>query len=101
MLKTLFNFRSSGLISLPSIVVLLFAFNMIGLQTAVAQSYEEGRKAYINGNFKEAFKILRPLAKNGDSEAQKMLGIMYDYGHGVKADSEKEAMIIYSKWIGD
>jgi TPR repeat protein len=94
MLKTLFNFRSSGLISLPSIVVLLFAFNMIGLQTAVAQSYEEGRKAYINGNFKEAFKILRPLAKNGDSEAQKMLGIMYDYGHGVKADSEK-ALVWY------
>ncbi len=94
MLKALFNFRSSRLISKSSIVILLFALNVSGLQTAVAESYEEGRKAYINGNFKKAFKILRPLAKNGDSEAQKMLGIMYDYGHGVKADSEK-ALVWY------
>ena len=54
-----------------------------------AQTYEEGRQAYIQGKYREAFKILQPLALDGDSEAQKMLGIMYDYGHGVKANSEK------------
>ena len=54
-----------------------------------AQTYEEGRQAYIQGKYREAFKILQPLAVEGDSEAQKMLGIMYDYGHGVKANSEK------------
>ena len=94
MLKTLFNFRISGMVSKSSIVILLFVFNMIGSQVALAESYEEGRKAYINGDYKKAFKILRPLAKDGDSEAQKMLGIMYDYGHGVKADSEK-ALVWY------
>ena len=57
--------------------------------TVLAQTYEEGRQAYIEGNYRDAFKILQPLALEGDSEAQKMLGIMYDYGHGVKANSEK------------
>ena len=58
-------------------------------QWVFAQSYEEGRAAYISGEYRKAFKILKPLAEDGDSEAQKMLGIIYDYGHGVKADSEK------------
>ena len=55
----------------------------------VAQTYEDGRQAYISGDYEQALDILRPLAEDGDSEAQKMLGIMYDYGHGVPASSEE------------
>ncbi len=51
-----------------------------------AQGYEDGRSAYINGDYQAAYNILRPLAESGDAEAQKMMGIMYDYGHGVTAD---------------
>ena len=74
--------------------VVLFLSCMNVSQFALAASYEEGRKAYISGEYRSAFKILLPLAKQGNSEAQKMLGIMYDYGHGVKADSEK-ALVWY------
>ena len=56
---------------------------------AFAGTYEEGRQAYINGDYKGAFRILSPLAKAGNSDAQKMLGIMYDYGQGVKTDHKK------------
>ena len=38
-----------------------------------AQGYEEGRQAYIDGNYREAYRILEPLARSGNSEAQKML----------------------------
>ncbi|MEX2525694.1 MAG: hypothetical protein WD750_12110, partial [Gammaproteobacteria bacterium] len=55
---------------------------------ATAQSFDQGREAYINGNYDKAYEILRPLADDGDSEAQKMLGIMYDYGHGVEKDKQ-------------
>ena len=71
------------------LLVLLAALCFGSPHYLLAQSYEEGRKAYIDGKYREAFKILKPLADEGNSEAQKMLGIMYDYGHGVKADSEK------------
>ena len=74
-------------------ITLLVFCCLIGSQLARAGSYEEGREAYINGDYKKAFSILSPLAKEGDSEAQKMLGIMYDYGQGVAQDF-KEA----EKW---
>lgn len=54
---------------------------------AMAQEYEDGRAAYLDGDYARALKIIRPLADGGDAEAQKLLGVMYDYGHGVKADA--------------
>jgi TPR repeat protein len=84
-----FNLSLQRLISKSSCVIFVVWLSLIGQQSVLAESYEEGRKAYIDGDFKKAYKILSPQAKEGDSEAQKMLGIMYDYGQGVKADSEK------------
>lgn len=54
--------------------------------SALAQDYEAGRAAYLSGNYEQALRIIRPLAEVGSSEAQKLLGVMYDYGHGVPAD---------------
>lgn len=56
--------------------------------TVHAQTYQEGRAAYIQGDYQAAYNILRPLADAGDANAQKMMGIMYDYGQGVGADPE-------------
>jgi TPR repeat protein len=70
-------------------LLLVFTISFGGPQLTLAETYEEGRKAYLDRNYKEAFDILEPLAKDGNSEAQKMLGIMYDYGHGVSSNSEK------------
>ncbi len=70
-------------------IVLLVLCSLILSQLVTAGTYEEGREAYISGAYKKAFQILEPLAEEGNSEAQKMLGIMYDYGHGVRANSEK------------
>ncbi len=70
-------------------IFLLFSFWLISSQWAWAENYEEGRSAYISGDYKRAYGILKPLAEDGDSEAQKLLGIMYEHGHGVKANSKK------------
>lgn len=51
-----------------------------------AQTYSEGRTAYINGEYGKALEIIQPLAEAGNADAQKMLGIMYDYGQGVEAN---------------
>ncbi|MFQ5661235.1 MAG: SPOR domain-containing protein [Gammaproteobacteria bacterium] len=70
----------------------ILIFTSLWLTTAnlaLADSYEEGRSAYVSGDYKRAYTILKPLAESGDPEAQKILGIMFDYGHGVKKDPHK------------
>lgn len=51
-----------------------------------ATSYEEGKQAYLSKDYELALKILKPLAEEGNSQAQITMGLMYDYGHGVKKD---------------
>lgn len=65
--------------------ILLFFFT----SSSFAATYEEGKKAYLAQDYKLALEILKPLAENGDAQAQITLGLMYDYGHGVeKSPSE-------------
>lgn len=42
--------------------------------------------AYESGNYKEAARQFRPLAEEGDAEAQYYLGYMYEKGQGVAKD---------------
>ena len=63
---------------------------------AQSQTFEDGRSAYQDKDYKKALEILKPLAEEGDSQAQVTLGIMYDYGQGVDKDPE-EAMKWYIK----
>lgn len=73
-----------GLLARSSLLVLLLA-----TASVAATSYSEGKKAYLAKDYSKALAILHPLAEQGDSNAQVMLGLMYDYGHGVKADQEQ------------
>jgi len=75
--------RNSLIFSLLCILALLQYSN------AWAASYEEGKKAYLDKDYARALEILKPLAENGDSQAQVTLGIMYDFGHGVAKDPAK------------
>lgn len=52
--------------------------------TVFAASYEEGKQAYLKKDYQLALEILKPLAEQGDSQAQITMGLMYDYGHGVE-----------------
>jgi len=62
---------------------LLFFFST----SIYAATYEEGKQAYLSQDYKLALEILKPLAEEGNSQAQITLGLMYDYGHGVDKDS--------------
>ncbi len=66
---------------------LLFLASVFLFQTAFAATYEEGKQAYLHKDYKRALEILKPLAEQGNSQAQITMGLMYDYGHGVKKDS--------------
>jgi TPR repeat protein len=49
-------------------------------------SYEDGAAAYNRGDYTAARRLWLPLAEEGNAEAQTMLGIIYEEGHGVSQD---------------
>lgn len=60
----------------------------------MANSYEVGVRSFERGDFRAAFNIWRPLAEQGDVQAQGGLGLLYLYGNGVKQDYAEAA-----KWL--
>jgi hypothetical protein len=55
--------------------------------TAYADAFNDGVAAYQRGDYSSAIRDFRPLAENGNGDAQYNLGIMYDKGLGVPTDS--------------
>ena len=52
-------------------------------------SIEEGLKAYEEGYYTKAFRLLLPLAEAGSVDAQCSVGSMYHLGFGVETDLDK------------
>ena len=50
---------------------------------------QEGKKAFYYQHFDQSFKLLLPLAQQGNTEAQYAVGYSYYYGKGVLEDQEK------------
>ena len=71
---------------LCGVITVLIGMVLAASGTAFGQSYEEGRGAYVRGEYDRAYGILLPLAGQGNADAQTILGIMYDYGQGVPQD---------------
>ena len=61
---------------------------------ARADDFYDGWVAYDNGDYATAFKLVKPFADQGNSDAQYLLGVMYQYGEGVIED-DKEAVRWY------
>jgi TPR repeat protein len=52
---------------------------------------EEADIAYERCDYKTAFRLLRPLAEQGNAAAQNTLGVLYANGYGVQQDYFKAA----------
>jgi len=57
--------------------------------SGVFADWEAGVDAYQAGDYKTALKEFRPLAEQGDADAQFNLGVMYEDGQGVTQDYKK------------
>jgi uncharacterized protein len=53
---------------------------------AAVAAYEKGVAAYDKGVYATALRLLRPLAEQGEANAQYNLGLMFDNGQGVPQD---------------
>ncbi|WP_455206144.1 ankyrin repeat domain-containing protein, partial [Kaarinaea lacus] len=76
-------------------LALFITLMLIGAPT-YAGSLKQAEQAYKNGDYAKAISIWRPLANQGNPEAQNLLGEMYRKGRGVKRDFKK-AEFWYSK----
>ncbi len=59
--------------------------------SARAGKADAARRAYHRRDWKAALAIWSELAEDGNSEAQNVLGVMYENGEGVKQDFAKAA----------
>jgi len=52
-------------------------------ETIQAEALEEAKKAKQRNDFSSAYKLLKPLAEQGNADAQYNLGVLYNKGEGV------------------
>ena len=72
----------------------LLALALFG--AAMAGPFEDGEAAYQKGDYAAAVSYWRPLADQGNAEAQNDLGSMYQLGHGVP-QNDAQAIAWYRK----
>jgi TPR repeat protein len=74
----------SGLVSIGVVFFLLHVSALAHADAGI--DFQSGLEAYEKGDYKAAFKVFKPLAEQGDSDAQFCLGVMYTNGNGVPKD---------------
>src|SRR5690242_14702172 len=87
------DLRARWMNCLLSISIVVMA---MGVARAQSDTTLEGMRAYNNGDFATAYRLLRQAADAGDPEAPVNLGYLYARGHGVKVD-QMEALRLYEK----
>jgi TPR repeat protein len=73
-------------IAIKSVVVA--AVLVAALRGGLAADFHEGLAAYKRGDYEAALREWRPLAAQGDAEAQYRLARMYYHGEGVRDDAQ-------------
>jgi hypothetical protein len=76
-------------------LLLLFSVTL-AVPPAFAGPLEDGLDAYKKGDFDTAVRLLKPLADEGNPQAEEKLGRMYQRGKGVPKDFER-AVVWYRK----
>lgn len=71
------------------LVVALFIF--VGLGAAFADDWDRAAAAYDRQDYETVFRLMLPLAEQGDTVSQYFLGLMYFGGRGVAQDYSEAA----------
>ena len=74
-------------------LMLALALLLVLIPPAAGQDFDKGLEAYDRSDYATALREFRPLAENGDPDAQFFLGQLHSFGEGVAQDY-KEAV----KW---
>jgi TPR repeat protein len=75
---------------------LMLSAQILGATGAFAGPWEDGMAAYNRGDYVPAITVFRAMAKQGNAEAQNLLGVMYRRGQGVTRSSVR-AFVWFSR----
>lgn len=78
--------RTTSLASAAIVIALCLCFPVFGQSTTSTESLSAAEKKLSEKDYVSAFSLLKPLAEQGNSEAQANLGLMYELGQGVNKD---------------
>ena len=81
---------------LTFLLALTFMFLFSGSSVVFGDDLRDGLLAYGTKDYKKAYKLILPLAEQGNVIAQTTLGVMYQEGHEVSKDY-KEAVKWYRR----
>ena len=79
----------------PPTFLLSLTFLFLFSGSVYGDDFQDAEDAYNRKDYKTAYKLLLPLAEQGDAAAQYNLGLMYYTGQGVPQDY-KEAVKFFS-----
>jgi TPR repeat protein len=77
-------------------ISVLFLVLLAAANTTFAAALDDGKAAFEKGDYERALSLWRPLAEQGNAEAQRDLGWMYETAKGVARD-EAQATQWYSR----
>jgi TPR repeat protein len=77
--------------SLKFLLALTFLFLFSGFSVVFGGDLKDGVVAYERKDYEAAIKLLMPLAKHGDPQAQLQFGKMFQNGQGVPRDHKEAA----------
>ena len=66
--------------------IIILGLLLTGVNSAWASSADDAVQAYLRGEFNKAAVLLRPVAEQGDAQAQIYMGLLYERGKGVPQD---------------
>ncbi len=69
-----------------ALIAALYGGFTLGLTAPAWAGWDEGVAAYERGDYATALREWRPLAEQGDADAQHNLGVLYRNGQGVPQD---------------
>ena len=79
---------------LTFLLALTFLFLFSGSSVVFGDDLQDGWDAYQKQDYKTAYKLIAPLAEQGNASAQNYLGFMYHKGLGVLQDHQEAV-----KWL--
>ena len=82
-MSCLFFLLGINMKKLACLLSLTFLFLFNGSSVVFGDDFQDGWDAYKKEDYKEAYRLILPLAEQGIAEAQYNLGLMYDQGKGV------------------
>lgn len=65
------------------VIIAILGYVLMLSMAVHANQLDDAEEVYVKGNYQRAYQLFLPITKRGSSDAQHIIGLMYESGHGV------------------